>query len=411
MRHQFVTIIALAASLTCSWSLAADSAPLVESYLLSGRLADGEQSLANHLKVSPRDDLARFGLGTLQLLQAIERVAQSLYHYGLRDQSNRIPLPILRMPLPSNPQPTKIGYADSRKILQTLVDDLAAAEKTLAAVESKEVKLPLHFGRIRLDLDGDGAIGEEETLWRIYARLNRAMQVSQADAESFVIAFDKADVAWLRGYCHLLMTLSEMVLAYDTHDLFDRTAHLFFEKVNSPFEFLSNGRKLFEFNQVDVVDVIAFIHLLNFPVAEPQRMQSALGHLQQVIALSRVTWSELLAETDDDHEWIPNPKQTGVIPNVRITQEMVDGWYEFLDETEQILQGKKLLPFWRGNDQRGINFKRVFTEPRKFDLVLWIQGTDIAPYLEAGEVTKPEVWRRLDRLFRGEFIGFAVWFN
>jgi hypothetical protein len=26
-----------------------------------------------------------------------------------------------------------------------------------------------------------------------------------------------------------------------------------------------------------------------------------------------------LAETDDDHEWIPNPKQTGAIPGVTVT--------------------------------------------------------------------------------------------
>ena len=45
------------------------------------------------------------------------------------------------------------------------------------------------------------------------------------------------------------------------------------------------------------------------------------------------------------------------------------------------------------------------------DLILWVQGTAAAPYLEAGTVTQPEVWTRLLRVFRGEFIGFAIWFN
>ena len=46
-----------------------------------------------------------------------------------------------------------------------------------------------------------------------------------------------------------------------------------------------------------------------------------------------------------------------------------------------------------------------------FDLVLWVQGTAAAPYLEKGPKTKPETWRRLQTIFQGQFIGFAFWFN
>ena len=60
-----------------------------------------------------------------------------------------------------------------------------------------------------------------------------------------------------------------------------------------------------------------------------------------------------------------------------------------------LLAGKRLLPFWRGDPSRGVNLRRVFTEPRPFDLVLWVQGTAATPYLEKGPLTKPEVWRRL----------------
>jgi hypothetical protein len=50
-------------------------------------------------------------------------------------------------------------------------------------------------------------------------------------------------------------------------------------------------------------------------------------------------------------------------------------------------------------------------EPRPLDLVLWVQGTAATPYLEKGELTKPAVWNRLTRVFGGEFVGFAIWFN
>jgi hypothetical protein len=35
------------------------------------------------------------------------------------------------------------------------------------------VTLPIRFGLIRLDLDGDGIASEEELFWRIFTRYNR----------------------------------------------------------------------------------------------------------------------------------------------------------------------------------------------------------------------------------------------
>jgi hypothetical protein len=31
--------------------------------------------------------------------------------------------------------------------------------------------------------------------------------------------------------------------------------------------------------------------------------------------------------------------------------------------------------------------------------------------LETGELTQPEVWWQFQEVFRGNFIGFAIWFN
>ena len=182
--------------------------------------------------------------------------------------------------------------------------------------------------------------------------------------------------------------------------------------MESPYAFLNEEpRRANGLPVNEILDAIAAIHLMNFPVSEPKRMTAALVHLNSVITLSRESWKGYLAETDDDHEWIPNPKQTGVIPNVKVTDEMVQGWMGFLNEAESILAGKKLVPFWRGKPGKGVNIRRVFTEPRPFDLVLWVQGTAAVPYLEEGPVTTGETWQRLQRLFGGEFIGFAFWFN
>ena len=100
-------------------------------------------------------------------------------------------------------------------------------------------------------------------------------------------------------------------------------------------------------------------------------------------------------------------------------------WFRLMDEMDQILQGKRLLPFWRGipggitpfasslptNPELGINLRKVFTEPRPFDLVLCIQGTGLQPFLEKGPQTDPGTWQEISQAFQGQFLIFALWLN
>jgi hypothetical protein len=412
--------VILLSSVLAFWASAAyaadDSVRLLEKHLQAGTLSAGQTALEAALKQNPKDDQARFGLGALQFVKSIETLSQSLYRHGFLQGIGRMAVllgPPGDLPVPNNPDPQQINYDEARQIVQTFVSNLAKAEATLAAIKSDDVRLPLRFGLIRLDFDGDGKATDDETLWQIYTRVNRRAGVTAEAAKEFVIAFDAGDVAWLRGYCHLLMGLGEASLAHDWHELFERTGHLMFTKVESPYKFLAEdvpgaGQP---FSFAKIADLIAWIHLINFKVAEPKRMEAALAHFEAMVTHSRRSWELILKEKDDDNEWIPSPGQTGVIPNVRVTEEMVEGWRAFLAEAETILKGTKLVPFWRGNGEAGLNLRKVFTQPRPFDLVIWIQGTGAAPYLEKGEVTDQAVWERLMRVFQGEFIGFALWFN
>jgi hypothetical protein len=390
--------------------------PLVEKFLLEGRLREGHKALTEQLKSRPDDDEARFELGTLQFLSAIEQLVQSLYKFGALGPESRVgrQLPIVRIAVPKNPSPEKVTYDDVRAILRRFFDDLATAETTLARVNDQNVKLLLHFGLIHLDLNGDGKASDDETLWRIFNALNRGLQrgeeIKPADAEAFIIGFDYADVLWLRGYCHLLSSLCEVALAYDEKPVFDVVGRHLFDQAEGP----ALPHALLQqdgYGGGEIADAIAAIHLARLPLKEPQRMKSALAHLQQVVQCSRENWKAIQSETDDDHEWIPSSTQKGVIPGVRIAPEMIAGWQDFLDEADRLLAGKKLAPHWRFNAQHGINLRRVFEEPREFDLVLWAHGAAAVPYAEEGPVSDRQTWMRLQQIFRGQFIGFAFWFN
>jgi hypothetical protein len=382
--------------------------PVVEAMLVQGKLADAEKQLNAQLEAAPKDDNARFALGVVQTLQGGERLMQSLYRYGLNPEWQTM-LPIVRLPVPLNPNPEPLTNDAFRQITADLAGDLGKAEETLAKIESDDVRLPLHVGMYRLDFNTDGKAADDEMLWKIFARIT-GRNVSEDAAAGFVIAFDKGDVHWLRGYCRLLSAMCEMHLAYDTSSLHDHAAQLFFPTAKVRYEFLTDGdandwRYWF-------IDAVAFIHELRLPVAEPQRMAKAHANLLAVAEQSRLSWKAILAETDDDREWIPAPKQqNAAIPGARITQEMVDGWLAVVDELEAILKGEKLVPFWRGRETRGVNVKRVFMEPTEFDLVFWFQGTAAAPHLEKGELTKGDFWNRIVMGFRGQFFWFALWVN
>src|SRR5438270_4723429 len=113
-------------------------------------------------------------------------------------------------------------------------------------------------------------------------------------------------------------------LAVDGRELFASTAHVFFEKPDTPYPFLQENRPGVGAAGWDsaapISDAIAALHLLRLPIQEPDRPRAALEHFEAMLAMAKEMWTFILAETDDDHEWIPNPRQTGVL-GVAVSQE------------------------------------------------------------------------------------------
>ena len=389
-------------------------APLLDPYLTSGKLSEGEKAFSDYLQSSPKDDKSRFGLGVIQFVRGTERLMQSLYRYGMIQSPLGGSIPFVRLPIPKNPKPQILTYEALQQVFQAWIDDLATVRTTLEPIKDQNLKLALRLGLVRLDFDGNGKAEDKEMLWQIFNAVTNARATEQ-EAQQFLIAFDRGDTLWLQGYTHVLGAIGEFLRAYDSRELFAACAHLFFQNVDTPHKFLLTPSKKnvddYSFDPFDFVDLISTVHLSKFSLVEPQRMTTILNHMKSVISLSRESWKSILAETDSDREWIPNPKQLSVIPQVRVTDEMVKSWLKSLDEISTILDGKKNIPFWR-DDKLSIDFARIFTEPRGFDLVSWVQGTAATPYLEKGTaVTDSRVWDEMLSAFGSNLFGFVVWFN
>lgn len=381
----------------------------VNDYLSEGALGAGISDYASRLKQPGATDGERFSLATLTFFQSIQGLAQSFYRVGLDSGvGRRANLPLLRLPVPRNPHPEAVTGRAVREILEQFEAGLEASNRILLDLQGDPFSVPVDVGHIRLDIDGDGRFTDGEMFSSIYTAYNRRAQRHFTDKAPLTIHFDAGDAYWLKGYTHLLLAITNALLAHDGSRVFHQAGHVFFPKADTEQGALFRQQAPTRFSPW--ADLIAGVHVMNMKVRSRKRMRAAHAHLLEMIAASRRSWQLIAAEGDDDLEWLPNRNQTSVT-GVELSAEMIAGWLAVLDELEDILQGRKLVPHWRITDGRGINLKRVLLEPEPFDLVLWVQGAAAVPYLEHGHLSSKRTWRRLTRVFRGDFIGFAVWIN
>lgn len=402
---------------------AEDHSEKLDSFLMKGKL----QESIEHFSKIPGDNQAIVCLGITQFLQAIEGLAHDGYRYGLRNHLG-VMIPIARIPVPLNPSPEAIGYEQVHQILQRFQTRLSVAEQTLAKVDTSDVLVKLYIGRVRMDINSDGNHSEEETLWEIFAKINTGIDKDaiKVHGSNFIVGVDGADVHWMRGYCHVLMGIIDIVLAYDERELFERCGQLLFKKIETPYRLDVNSKDE-AYSQdfvTHIMDVVAAIHLVQFELKDADRMASAHEHFLQMIRQSRLCWERALSETDNYREWLPNPNQDSVL-QMGVDDQIITSWHAVLDELEMVLEGKKLVPNWRHpvmirsainrgdfpEKGSGINLKRVFSEPRDFDLILTVQGSNMIPYVEEGPLSTPQVWETMTQAFQGQFFGFAIWFN
>ncbi len=354
---------------------------------------------------------AQSARGLLQFVRAVEHLSQSLYLYGLETHpgDEMMQLPILRVPVEPNPHPEKIDYQKYRAILQDLFDDLNQADAQLAqGAKGEGVKLPLDLAKVRIDMNKDGKANSEESVGLMLEKILRSPTGGTIPDLNF--NFDKADLLWLRGYIQFLTASAEFGLAIDFEDSFNKTGHAFFPKSGLPMsDILLMRSQSMRFVDNSVGDALALVHLMNWKVSDPQRFDDVRLRLIKLAELSPESWKAARAETDNDREWLPNAKQTGRWGAMAVDDATINGWLAVVSEFKQVLEGTKLAPHWRF--EQGINVKRLFQETKRLDIVLLIAGVDTVPFLESGPMSTTADWHNLTSLFRGNFLGYALWFN
>lgn len=354
---------------------------------------------------------ACFAAGLTGLVGGVERFSQGLYRHGAMAPS----MPAAAMMLgidpemvsaPPNPAPEPLDYAGLRALLEDFVTTLdAARDQFEMAAQGGDYVLTVDPAAIRFDLNGDGTADKKETL-AFFLR-----DLLPPEAAGITIGFDRADAFWFAGYTQIAAAPVDLLLAHDFSQFFDAVLHRVFPQAGLPMQDYSHGGALVMDAESDafIADVIAGLHTADFPVIDAARLAGVRERLKSITAFSRSNWQAILAETDDEHELVPSPRQTPLVPGLPVTDEVVDAWLASLDTIDEMLDGTLLLPHWRF--KQGFDLRAYFETATETDLVMLLAGQGALPFLADGPIADADSFAAANRVFGDDWPVFAFWFN
>lgn len=399
-------LILAAAVALFTTSAHAQNTSLVAEEGLAGAIAE-----ISSLPIKTPSD--QFALGAFHFLRGIEKTLQT------RWQSNTSPgvlmliadFPVLRLPVPPNPDPKPFEPGLITGLFADLLDDMDASRAALSTLpDGSDPVLELNLMDLWFDINMNNTRDPGEGLMEFAGEIMGVEIQPDASASmpTFLIRFDTADVAWLTAYTELLSGLSELVIAFDPTEPIARV--------------LGANERIAEIigdtqpsNAMDMqfggfVDQFAMVYGALNQQPDPEHTRAAHAHFLNMIDANQDFWSLLPQETDDTREWIPNPAQTAAL-GFDMPAETGAQWQAILADGEAILNGDLLVSYWRIAPAGGVNVKKLFLDPPKVDIVDWVQGSGLLPYLERGPVATSASIRQFENLVGGRSVMFTFLLN
>lgn len=379
------------------------SAETISEEIARTGLAPTEARLAA-LPSPTNEDL--FALAGLRFLGGVEQALQLRWKTGVKADWSE--LPILRLPIPENPNAIPFQAADFTALIRNLDADMDASRAALAQLGDKPFALPIRVADLWFDINANGTRDAGEDLAAVTGMALGGGRMFGVAVEDPVVTFDTADAAWLAAYTHFLSGFASTALAYDPEPaiqrVLDSSKAIYALWGTTPPH---NAMDMMFGRQVDRAAMVLGA-LANTP--DKALAQDAHGHFLAMIEENRRFWSLVALETDNTGEWVPNDQQ---VSGLGLTMPPGTGqrWQAVLAEAEKVLKGELLIPHWRFGAEAGINLKKAFENPPPVDLVTWIQGEGLLPYAEKGPQMSTQSWRDFEDFVQGDAMLFAVFLN
>ena len=426
-------LTAVAASLALAPSIAAQEPPEIHpvSDVIANQgltAAEGYLIMESAFSKKPETD---FLLGGVRFLRGIEVMMQTRWENS--DVSIGF-IPGMRGDLPHNPN-AEFDPAFLETTLTRGLEQMTRAQSTLKQASEDDFAVTVRITDIWFDVNKDGEMQKGEAAADLFDALQpvppRPVRRRDENGELVrdengypiwdtpevpefdgLIRFDSADADWLAAYAHLVSGFGELVLAADPTPIIRRVTE-------SRDQLRSYGSLFFDstgWADEEWVEMAAATLLTLRGEPDAVRTRAAHQHFRALISYNRNFWDEVMEETDNEREWLPNPDQISAF-GMPVDADLAESWQNVLGELSAVLEGEALVPYWRlpnlGERENGvgINLAKWLQDPGDMDLVLWIQGEAVLPYLERGRIVDTNVMNRFERLTRGNGLMFAAWFN
>ncbi|MER8834317.1 hypothetical protein [Mesorhizobium sp. M0909] len=273
---RFSRLVACAIVLFLPLSSAGAAVPDAAALFEAKTVTERDSALAALETAAPGDPAAAYAAGAGEFFTALEILAGGLHRHGFESPQSFM-LPLMRLPVPDNPDPEPLTYGQFRAILVAFRDRLEKSAATLGSVPADaDIGMVIDLTRLGIDLNEDGQIAPDESAAAIMASLSRGGGVPDAAAPALTFRFDRADGYWLQGYAEFLMAQADFWLAHDFKNTFDGSFHMLFPRAKLPLQDTlvpldggMNGGILT--SEWRLADFISLVHLINWQVVEPER--------------------------------------------------------------------------------------------------------------------------------------------
>lgn len=206
-------------------------------------------------------------------------------------------------------------HEEGRDLWLRFEKDLGEVDRDLAtAAKDQDFALELCVACIEHDWNHNGRIDTgDRRLLEIEYDAGGAELAEGDPRRRPTFRFDHGDLQWARAMVSFQRAAAELVLAYrwsQLDKLLARTRE-------------GDGRVVIELIDAD-------------------RVKHARKLILEGIGYSAAERREYLAETDDDREWVPNPRQHGPIP-LSVDNQLYSHWEEVLSDARKLVAGEEGL--------------------------------------------------------------------
>jgi hypothetical protein len=205
----------------------------------------------------------------------------------------------------------------NQKFLATTFEDgeseLAFVEADLAqAATDPDLSVELCLACWEVDWNGNGRIDQSDRLLFQIERDERGHDLPDDDPRRKpTFRFDAGDVAWARAFVSFQRAALDVVLAYDLSEV---------------------SRIVEERHGASETVVLRLIH--------PDRIDQAKRRILEGLDRSDEARRSYLAETDDDREWVPSPRQHSHPMPLPVDQALYDTWEGVLGDVRRLVRGE-----------------------------------------------------------------------